>query len=262
MKKSILCLLILMFCLSSCGQKESEKKVEPSVSPVPLAQLSAESTATPTPTQIPGTAHKTVEEALQGLIYETPEEVQSKYFTAEFNDVRHDDITEWKDAKGNYHAPKGYKIACLSSAWFTEQMASQQMPQELLDEISTEELYQLIMNLPVETWSVSTTNSYLQMTAKYYVYYNFMTDFIQREDSAEVVHRYYQKYSKKEKLKYTGNTFMENRGKGLKDTQEDLQKQERFQVTEGLEWFFRYKEGKSIPEEEELMLGVGAYGHY
>lgn len=48
----------------------------------------------------------------------------------------------------------------------------------------------------------------------------------------------------------------------MKDTQKDLQKQERFQVTEGLEWFFKYKEGKSIPEEEELMLGVGAYGHY
>ena len=272
MKKLMLCLLLLAFCSVSCGQKEQESTKKPSTSPSTDVQLQTESEVTPTPTMIPRNEKKTIEEALRGLIYETPEEVQAKYFTAEFDGVRHDKIAEWKDPKGKYRVPKGYEINCGSPRWGTEQMASQQMPQELLDEIGTEELYQLIMDLPEPpeyrgcAWGLAIWDTYLQVVAKYYVSYNFMTDLIRRNDSAEVVHRYYQKYSKKEKLKYTKNHFLEEaKGKELnesKATKEELVRKERFQLTEALEWFFKYKEGETMPEEEEEMLGLGCYGHY
>lgn len=268
MKKLILCLLLLAFCSVSCGQKEQKSTKKPSASPSIDVQLQTESEVTPTPTMIPRNEKKTIEEALRGLIYETPEEVQAKYFTAEFDGVRHDKLAEWKGSKGKYRAPKGYKIEPCSPRWCTERMASQQMPRELLDEIGTEELYQLIMDLPLDVlgWGLDIRDTYLEAVAKCYVSYNFMTDLIRRNDSAEVVHRYYQKYSKKEKLKYTKNHFLEEaKGKELnesKATKEELVRKDRFQLTEALEWFFKYKEGETMPEEEEEMLGLGCYGHY
>lgn len=201
--------LFVALCLVSCGRAE-----QPEISGTPEATLTAEPTmtsepeVTPQPTPIPKTAKKTLEECFRGWLgNETPEEFQAKYYRKEFDRVRYDNLADWKDAKGNYHAPKGYSINLGPTTIFLKEMASQQMPTKLLEEISTEELFQLIMSLPVDEkkpgWSTSIMDSYLQLLSIYYVDYNFMTNFMRRKDAPEVVHRYYQRYTKKERKEYS-----------------------------------------------------------
>lgn len=251
--------LFMALCLISCGRAEQPEISEtPEVTVTAEPTMTSESEVTPQPTPIPKTAKKTIEECFRGwLDDETPEEVQEKYFQEELEGERWDDLMDWKDAKGNFVAPKGYQINFRPSMNGLEEMASQQMPPELLEEIGTEELYQLIMSLPIKIkemgWGTFIRDSYLQFLSEYYLCYNFMTDFMRRKDASEVVHRYYQKYSKKEKKKYC----FANRA-SFEDAGVEGMKAERFRITEGLEWLFLYKEGKKVPDERVLGLGVGA----
>ncbi|MCM1236115.1 MAG: hypothetical protein NC489_39025, partial [Ruminococcus flavefaciens] len=244
-----------------CGQKgEEEKKAE--LSARPIQQAASETDTIPEPTQASSAEKKTLEEVLESIFYgNTPEEIQKRYDTPELEKVRYNDINEWKDAEGNYHAPKGYKIDYSNPNWFAEEMAAQQMPQELLEEISTEELYQLIMSLPMEGlgWEFIIYDTYLQRAANLYLAYNFMTDFMRREDSPQVVHQYYQKYSEEDRLDYTGNIYVKTRKIIEPTDKEEFQKQQQFQLTEVLEWVFRYQEEDAIPEEEEKAVGVWFY---
>ena len=254
-KLSIIVSLFMASCLVSCGraqQPENLESLEPTVMEKPT--MTPEPTRTPEPTPIPKTAKKTLEECFQGWLDDkTPEKIQAKYYKKELDQVRYDNLADWKDAKGNYHAPKGYKINYGPISHFLEKMASQQMPPELLKEISTKELYQLIMNLPVESWCTSVMNSYMHFLSMYYLDYNFMTDFMRRKDAPEVVHQYYQKYTKKERKKYSYRNYSSFDGAAAEWT-----KAERFRITEGLEWLFLYKEGKKVPDEMVFGLGVGA----
>lgn len=257
-RKSVMAgILFMALCLVSCGRAEHpeiSEKAEVTAEPA----MTLEPEVTPQPTPIPKTAKKTLEECFRGwLDDETPEEVQAKYYRKEFDGVRYDNLTDWKDAKGNYHVPKGYNVNFILHRDFTEVMASQQMLPELLEEISTQELFQLIMSLPVDEkysgWSTFTKDSYLQLLSGYYIGYNFMTDFMRRKDAPEVVHGYYQGYTKKERKKYS---YM-NRS-SFDGTASEWTKADRFRITEGLEWLFLYKEGKKVPDERVLGLGVGA----
>lgn len=262
MKKHIgylLILMMVMLCMISCSPKKEidSKTPAPSLSTsTPTPQPSVEPTITPLPTPIPKEAKKTIEECLRGLLRETPEEHQAKYFRE--GKIKYNKLSDWKDAKGNYHYPKGYEINYYIPSDYNL-MVAQQMPQALLDEISTEELYQLIMSLPGD-WVSHWIDTYLQMVERYYVSYNFMTNFMRRKDSAKVVHHYYQNYSKEDRSKYTINRSDKNYRKGYKDTKAERAKQQRFLLTEGLEWFYRYKDGKTVPNEH--YLGLGCMGHY
>lgn len=261
MKKLIGCLILLIvLCITSCSIKEPVQMSE-TQKPVsiPASSPAVEPTDTLMPSPIPKTAKKTIEECFRGLLFESPEQYQKGLFDEMYDGVRYDDLSDWKDKRGNYQPPKGYAICWDMRRVSNQDMASQQMPQQLLDEISTEDLYCLIMDLP-GTWFTFAANTYLDMLSRYYISYNFMTNFMQREDCAAVVHQHYQKYSEKEKSKYTLNRYDENYHDGYQDTEKELQKQERFQITEALEWFFVYKEGKEVPEER--VLGIGVYGHY
>lgn len=251
--------LFVALCLVSCdGVEQPEISEMPEVTVTAEPAMTLEPEVTPIPTPIPKTAKKTLEECFRGWLGdETPEEFQAKYYRKEFDGVRYDNLADWKDAKGNYHAPKGFKINFILNKDFTEVMASQQMPSELLERISTQELYQLIMSLPVDErypgWN-TTFDSYLQVLSGYYIGYNFMTDFMQRKDAPKVVHQYYQGYTKKERKKYS---YM-NRS-SFDGTASEWTKADRFRITEGLEWLFLYKEGKKVPDERVLGLGVGAH---
>lgn len=256
MKRLISYILLIALCMTGCGSKESTQMQETQESAPNTASVATEE---PTDTPIPKTAKKTIEECFRGLLFESPEIYQKKLLNPEYDSVRYDNLSDWINKKGQYQPPKGYKICWDMREDSNQDMASQQMPEQLLDEISTEELYCLIMDLP-GTWFTFASSTYLDMLSRYYISYNFMTNFIQRDDSAKIVHQYYQKYSKKEKSKYTLNRYDENYRKGYQDTEMELKRQERFQITEGLEWFFMYKEGKKVPEES--VLGLGLYGHY
>ncbi len=257
-------LLIIVFCLLSCGRAQQPENLEtPEPTVIAEPTMTPEPEITPEPTPIPKTAKKTLEECFRGWLDDkTPEEIQAEYYKKELDQVRYDNLADWKDAKGNYHAPKGYLINFDFSMHGVEIMASQQMPPKLLKEINTEELYQLIMDLPVDErypgWDTAIMDSYLQLLSRYYIAYNFMTDFMRRKDAPKVVHHYYQKYSKKERKKYSLDINYDYFPDDAPDREEEWTKAERFRITEGLEWLFLYKEGKKVPDERLLGLGIGA----
>lgn len=56
--------------------------------------------------------------------------------------MRKDNISDWKDSDGNWCYPKDYEIQWIPSD--DEVMAAQQFPQEMLDAMSTDELYRFI----------------------------------------------------------------------------------------------------------------------
>ncbi len=255
MKKHLfIYILFTALCFTSCGlQKQKEKS--PSVSPTTLsaeavAVETEEPTATPAPTAPSKTAKKTVKEAFGAWLNEEYiMAMREGCFSEEYADVRYDDVSEWKDKQGNYQFPKGYVHTFAPNGTDPYAFAPQQMPQALLEEISTEELYQLILNVPTDDdmgWH-NTYERYLQMLSAYYSVYNFIENFMEREDAAQVVHQQYQKYTKKEIKRYS------KRYRGYEDySVEEWVDEGKFQLTEGLEWFFLYQEGKKVPDYQVL----------
>lgn len=247
MKKSLLVILFTCLFLTSCGLEQQEQQGKDLASDAPTASADAQTietvaSETPSPTPPSRTAKKTVKESFGIWIDEERiESYQKAYFSDEYADIRYDDLSEWKDAEGNYHCPEGYEISYAPAADSELTFAPQQMPQALLDEISTEDLYRLIMDAP-GYWSYERSDTYLHLLAGYYTYYNFLQNFMERSDAAEVVHQYYQSYSKKEIKKYSKRYYY------VWDTSEYKDMAE-FQITEGLEWFFLYKEGKEVPDD-------------
>ncbi len=254
MKKNILlCIACMVMLLTSCGlreQKEQSADASPTAPSVKTVAVEKEGpTATSAPTAPSKTAKKTVKEAFGAWLDEDYiTQWRKECFSEVYDDVRYDDISEWKGKQGNYQYPKGYSMEHRDNV----SMASQQMPQGLLDEISTEELYQLIMNTPPEDGIGSTGwnsfhETYLQMLAVYYTQYNFIENLMEREDAAQVVHKYYQQYTKKDIEKYSKQNRVSNA-----DSYSEMRKEGNFQLTEGLEWFFLYKEGKKVPDYQVL----------
>ncbi len=252
--KRIIVLFCIAICLVSCGKKQVEKKSEVS-SPSP--SVSAEfPDPTPVITALPRTAKKTVQEAFASLWEEDKvAEKQKLYFSKEYDSARFDDVAAWKDAKGNYICPEGYEV--VGTMGISPEEAAQQMPPELLKELDTEELYQLMMKAP-GYYSASHYDSYLLMLMFYYRSCNFLQDFMQREDSAEVVHKYYQHYSKKERKKFSKEYSLSNppEGESEEEVGKIMEKRGKFQMTEGLEWFFLYADGKEVPDETLFGLHV------
>ncbi len=200
------------------------------------------------PVQTTESADKTAEQSgdeiadLLGktLIPDGERDYYQNYFTKKYDKVRRDDISDWKDSDGNWCYPKGYEIQWKPSD--DELMASQQFPQELLEDMSTGELYQFIRKAH-GFWAQSAFDNYAQMLSHYYCRYNFIAELMRREDCAEVIHTYYEKTSEDDKKQYSKMASRQfSDGK-------KLEKQEQFQLLEGLEWFFQYKEGKSVPDD-------------
>ncbi len=251
MKKILIYCCLLTICLTSCGKRSVEKQsVEVSTSPIVSMQPS-ESTMLPMVTALPRAARKTVKEAFAGLWEEELiKDQQKKYFSKEYDEVRHDDLSEWKDEQGNYKCPKGYEIVGTIGGDLRME-AAQQMPPALLEEINTEELYQLMMSSPGFA-SVSHYDSYLLMLNYYYNTCNFLQVLMQREDCGDVVRHNYQRYTKKEKKRYSKRFFAEIVSEDMseKEVRAEMEQAGKFQLTEGLEWFCRYREGKEVPDEK------------
>lgn len=239
-KKIITVFLFTALVITACGlQKQENAETTPS----PAAEPTQTAAAIPTP--LSKTAKKTTKEAFGPLLNEDWwVELQNECFSKEYDSVRHDDISEWKDKKGNYTYPKDYEIDTMVGSEKPSALASQQMPQELLDEISTEDLYRLIIKAPTDYygWYAPWYDTYLSILVRFYTHYNFIEELMEREDAPEVVHRYYTKYSEKEVEKYS----LRSR------SQVNYKKRGRFQLTEGLEWFFLYREGKEVPDYQVL----------
>lgn len=247
MKKSIiagiLCITLgITGCITSCEVREQEEKkstaASPSTQPTEVADAAETEGILPSRTE-----KKTVLESFGVLLTEeNMKSTQKIYSLKEYDEVRNNDVSDWKDKQGNYKYPKGYRIACIPPLY--RSLVAQQMPKKLLKEISTEELYQLIVNAPGDWRNVS--YMYLGMLASYYEYYNFMKNFMEREDAAEVVHQHYVQYTKEEIEKYS-KRYQKGSLYGT-----ERRKRDAFQLTEGMEWFFLYQEGKEVPDEAVL----------
>lgn len=248
----IICFLFVL-CLTSCGKNVERQRGELSISPNDSKQPS-ETTTMSVATAMPRTAKKTVKEAFAGLWQEELiQDQQDLYFSKEYDEVRHDTLSEWKDEQGQYKCPEDYKIVgTIGDPWIE---AAQQMPPKLLHEIGTEELYQLMMESPGFS-SASHYDSYLLMLSYYYNSCNFLQNFMQREDCADVVHCFYNKYTKKEKKRYSKCFFEGTKSEDMSEEKvhAEIEKAGKFQLTEGLEWFCKYRKGKEIPDEKVFGL--------
>ena len=225
---AVLSLAVLLTACGNNGQEAGSSQKEP-VQTTESADKAAEQSGD----EIANLLGKT-------LIPDEERDYYQNYFTKKYDKVRRDDVSDWKDSDGNWCYPKGYEIQWKPSN--DELMASQQFPQELLEDMSTGELYQFIRKAH-GFWSQSAFDNYAQMLSYYYCRYNFIAELMRREDCAEVIHTYYVKTSEDDKKLYS-KTASRQFSNGKK-----LEKQERFQLLEGLEWFFQYKEGKSVPDE-------------
>ncbi len=176
----------------------------------------------------------------ENLIPKEQKNYYKKYFTKEFTESRNDEISDWKDEEGNWCYPAGYKITWVPSD--DEKMAAQQFPEELLADMETDELYQFIMEAHGQ-WFQSAFETYASSLSCYCSYYNFIAELMRREDCAEVVHKYYSQFTNDDLKRYSKMNRI-----SYSDASE-TEKQELFQLTEGMEWFFLYKDGKSVPDE-------------
>ncbi len=106
---------------------------------------------------------------------------------------------EWKKVNGKYQ----YPVTPYDKEWGSygkkeERYVACQIPQKILDELSTEELLELVLDCPL------TVNMYLYDGIKDGVkkmaqYLNGMDELLGREDCLSVVHQYYAKYNIPEK---------------------------------------------------------------
>lgn len=176
----------------------------------------------------------------ESLVPDDERNYYQNYFAKKYDKVRRDNISDWKDSEGNWCYPKGYEIQWKPSD--DEVMAAQQFPQELLKDISTEELYRLIRKAH-GSWSQSALESYAQALSYYYCRYNFIAELMRRKDCAEVIHKCYENTSADDKKLYSKTAHRQF------SDQKTQEKQEQFQLLEGLEWFFLFKEGKSVPDD-------------
>lgn len=110
-------------------------------------------------------------------------------------------------------------------------MASQQLPEELLKDMSTSELFDFILNAPGDM-SITVYDDYMVALSTYRSFYNFIDNLMGRNDIAEVVHKHYQTYPEGDVLLLS----KENRHNA-----DDIKKQEQFQLTEALELFYTGK---------------------
>lgn len=176
----------------------------------------------------------------QKLIPEEQKEYYKKYFTKQFDGIRKDNLSDWKDESGNWCYPADYQITWIPSD--DEKMAAQQFPKELLEDMSTEELFQFIRKAH-GFWAQSAFENYAIALSGYYSHYNFIAELMQRDDCAEVVHKYYAKATDDDVKQYSKVAHMSYSDKGK------TEKQELFQLMEGMEWFFLYKNGESVPDD-------------
>lgn len=166
-------------------------------------------------------------------------------FSDKYRLYRFDDVSEWKDARGNWKYPDGFEFKWIpSDKW---EMAAQQFPSELMKEMDTEELYGFIMK-GVGVFDFYLFDNYLYALGGYYNCYNFIHELMNREDCAQVIHQYYGRYSQEDQKKYSKmNDISKN----------NWEKLDNFQMTEALEWFFLAMAGKEVPDERVYNSGRG-----
>lgn len=230
----------IVFLLTACAKdgdvttQNTDHKISQSTQ-----ETSGESTDTPA-----GDEAGRIREAFGPLIPEG--QVQhEKYVADEFAEDRYDDLSEWKDKDGNWCYPKGYKIRCIGGD--DSALASQQFPEELLNQMTTEELYEFIMKAP-GSWSHYVYDTYMQALSTYYVFFNFMANLMEREDCAQVALEHYEKYTEDDIQKYSKMHL------AMYEDEEKQAEQGRFQLAEGLAWFFLYLDDKSVPDD--TILGI------
>lgn len=165
------------------------------------------------------------------------------YFIERYKKYRLDDLSQWKDEKGQWCYPKEYEFVWIPSD--VTKMAAQQFPPELLEDMDTEELLSFIIQgekTPI-IWGWNCFDNYLMGLTYYYRAYNYIHELMNREDCAQVIHQKYQQYSKDDRKKYSKLFWRES------GNYEDSTEAVNFQLVECLEWFFLTLEGKAVPDE-------------
>ncbi|MDE6852447.1 MAG: M56 family metallopeptidase [Lachnospiraceae bacterium] len=166
------------------------------------------------------------------------------YFMQRYDQYRIDDLSQWKDETGKWCYPEKYEF--LLNFHSNSDMAAQQFPPELLEDMDTEELLSFILQgkKTTLTWGWISYEYYLMGLVVHYRYYNYVHELMNRGDCAQVVHQYYKRYSQQDKERYSKMYWQKN------GRMEDSLEAVNFQFVEALEWFFLALEGKGVPDED------------
>lgn len=96
------------------------------------------------------------------------------------------DLSAWKSARGTYHFPKNYEQDLTIIPGAADTMAKQQYSPELLREIPTRDLFDLMMT-STTLYSASAYDTAMLALGTWRSYYNFFDELMSREDALEVV---------------------------------------------------------------------------
>lgn len=168
-----------------------------------------------------------------------------KFFTQDkYKEFINTNVSKWKDAKGEYCYPTDYESVYMLKP---DILASQQFPEALLSEITTEELLDLIgKKAPI----LSSYDHVLDGLTGFRSDYNFVDELMSRKDCQKVVEKYYKSYTKKQREQYSRLSWE----KYSNESGYDVEGSQRFQFVEALGWYFMKQDGKQLPDESLYAL--------
>lgn len=130
----------------------------------------------------------------------------------------------WYDADGKVQYPAEYKKNAGFVPSDSARMAAQQIPNEVLQGMSTIDLLELIMDYP-GSYSIIAYDTYDAAMEMYRDYYNFIDMFCNRKDAKEAIDEKYDSYTEEEIKKNSKSTHISTGNENKRD---------KFQMLEAL----------------------------
>ena len=209
--KQLMMIVVIMGLglLSSCGKTESADKKQ-----VKVTEESQKQDAAPDADNSEETSSYKI---VSGRAYE--EYVKNTEYASKI--IAGD---RWYDADGKVQYPAEYKKNAGFVPSDSARMAAQQIPNEVLQGMSTIDLLELIMNYP-GSYSIIAYDTYDAAMEMYRDYYNFIDMFCNRKDAKEAIDEKYDSYTEEEIKKYSKSTHISTGNENKRD---------KFQMLEAL----------------------------
>lgn len=245
MKTKLIILVLTAICLSGCGNSSDKKNIVQRDKAVNTSESMRNNVAGAEPESAYPNKPTKDDKLLDGMSegYYRPKNYEKFFTEKKYQEYLHTDLNQWVMGNGNYDYPKDYEILYIPSQDL--ELAKQQFPKELLEKLSTKELLDLIMKYR-EPLLITAYDHVLDALSEYRSDYNFIDEIMTRADAKTVVKDYYSQYSQEEVKKYSR---LQEKGVNA-DSQEEMLEADKFQLIEGLHWYFMKQDGQKLPDEE------------
>lgn len=231
--------ILLCFAMGLCSCTETSKNERDLKNEKIATEAAGNRLAeSPIPSTVPEVTPSVEEDGLNRYY----KEFSSKYPERICNNLDH-----WRDEDGTYHYPDHLLKERLDEAGnkvypgtTLENKAPYYIPETVLENISTENLYQLLKEDKDILAAYTTGYDSVKMTyARVREGYNGVDELIQRPDCLSVVKPHYKKYSKKERKMYAFLSFPEEWGVSENECTEFFYKKGEFLFDQ---WIVKYLE--------------------